>query len=390
MPTKKSKKKERPLVPTVLGPAVGFTDLLDYAIEKKQKENREKVKTGEIKRFPLRPSAAGMCSRQLALELMEYRGLAFFEDTPLLEPQIYRLFELGHSIEWRSLQTFRLLKISQRYKQQVVGLFDIESETHKKELIEGSCDVVFWSDKYKGLGDVKSKKDGWSNHYRSRWAEELEKFAKMKSLVKLSPTAFYADDLQAFIKELNRDFLVDNLYQVNLYACSDFMRKRGIEFAFLYRYNKNSSEHMEIRFRPDQSVAADTRLKFNTISQTVDEKKVDDMVCDFPVGSMRHAFCNCHKIKSYADHDPLKMWYRSLPKKVWPKDIDDILDIKRRELKKLFNDFTSGTELVKAEKQIVEIMLEMKQPKIRLTNGHVYEIKYLKSPRPHYELRRGK
>lgn len=372
----------------IRGPQVGFTDLLDAALMKKQREDREKIKTGEKKRFPLRPSSAGACSRQLALQLMEYRGLAFYEDTPLMEPKVLRLLELGHSVEWRVLQSFRLLKIEQRYKQQIVELFNINSKTHQKQVIEGSCDVVFWTPKYKGVGDVKSKKDGWSNCYRSRWDEEMHRLGKMNNVKQFTETAFYADDLEAFIEELNNDFLVDNLLQINLYASSAFMIRHGINFGFLYRYNKNSSEHMEIRFRPSKRMVKRVQQKFALVSKIVDQEDVDAMVCDFPVGSMRHAFCNCHKIKPYAEHDPTKKWYETLPAKVWPKDLARLSGAK--ELKRLFDAYLEGRELIKTENQIVQMLLDQKCKKVRLPDDQIFEIKYLKSPRPHYELRQSK
>ena len=46
--------------PTILGPDVGYTDLLDHEMVERAKKNEK-----ENKYFPLRPSAAGYCTRQI-------------------------------------------------------------------------------------------------------------------------------------------------------------------------------------------------------------------------------------------------------------------------------------------------------------------------------------
>ncbi len=378
---------------TLLGPDVGITDLLDYEITEKLKAEQEERKGGKIKYHPLRPSSAGHCSRKLALELMEYRGKAFY-GKPLLEPSVYRLFELGHSVEFAALRSFQLVKIfEQKYKQQSMSIFELERGAPglEKEIMEGSCDFVLFSKKWRCIGDVKSKKDGFSSYVRTKWDEELEKFSGFKSLTKISSTAFYATNLSNLIAELGDDWLVDNLLQLNLYAMSPFMREREIDFAFLYRYNKNDSRHMELRFRPSGEVFDLVEAKFNRINKAVDTDQLPE-ACEFPIGSIRHAYCDCHLMLPYAATDPVRAFYQTCGSKVWPKDAKDLR--RASELKSLYKGFKGCENYLKkrekAEAKIIEICTEEKISKVKFEDGHIYQIKLLKSPREHFELRRTK
>lgn len=380
---------------TILGPPVGYTDLLDYEIAQKLETDKEKRKNREVKGFnPIRPSNSGKCARALANDLMEYRGHVW-HDKAVLEPRMHRLFELGHAIEMQALRTFQLLKVvEQRYKQQILTFFPLETanEDTKKEILEGSCDFVFWSEKYKAIGDVKSKKDKFSAAYKTNWDEELARFSEFQSLVQLSETAFYADDLVAFINELGPDdFLCDNLFQLNLYALSEFIVQRGVDHCFLYRYNKNDSRHMEIRFRPSKAVYDYVKKKFNTVNVAVDNKNPCSVEKEFWLGSQHCAFCD-YKAGCW-DEDALKEYFKQTPKS-WPTDIDKLpqCDLLKAEFEKYETASSAGEAAEKHEGNILSVLTDekVKCRKIKLTNGHVYEVKLLKTPRPHLELRRSK
>lgn len=382
----------------ILGPEVGYTDLLDYEIEEKLKREKEERRTGVRKGFnPLRPSNAGKCARALANDLMEYRKLAW-HDKPLISPQLYRLFELGHAIEMQALKTFQLVKVvEQRYKQQVLTFFPLASADElKKEILEGSCDFVFWSEKHKAIGDVKSKKDKFSQAFKTAWDEELDRFSNFESLVKLSETAFYADDLVSFINELGADdYLCENLFQLNLYAHSDFMVSRGVDHCFLYRYNKNDSRHMEIRFRPSKAVFEYVKQKFNNVNLAVEKGEPQSVEQEFWLGSMHCAFCDYKEGPAgcWNDENALKEFFRNSPKK-WPTDISKLPMYP--QLKDAFEKYEAASALAENagihEGNILSVLTvgENKVNKVRLDNGHVYEVKYLKSPHPHFELRRSK
>lgn len=376
------------------GPPVGITDLLDFEITEKLKAEAEDRKAGKVKYYPLRPSSAGHCSRKLALELMEYRGKAFY-NKPLIEPHVDRLFSLGHAVEWSVLKKLELVSMfQQKYQQQTLHLFTIERPGFEDEICEGSCDSVLFSKDYRGVIDVKSKKDGWSVAFKSKWDELLDNLSHFESLQKVSDQCFYAEDLTALIEELNGDWIVDNLLQLNLYANSEFLRDRGIDFAGLVYYNKNDSRMFELRFNPSKEKFNYVKEKYTKIAKIVDSDEIEKTVCEFPVGSIRYAFCDCHKMLPYSDQDPIKTYFRTLPKKIWPKKVSELKGKDKKEISTLYKEFQKASKasekLKRIEEKILQILLNQKIAKIEFDDGAVYEVKFLKTPREHYELRRSK
>lgn len=368
----------------ILGPEMGYTDLLDYEILEKLKAESRKPQS------PLRPSSAGYCARRLGYELMEYQGRAKY-DKEIMNAQTFRLLNFGHSVEYSALQNLRMLPgFSIRYKQQVVTIFKLEDleDGTAGPMIEGSLDAVLWSEKYKGLLDIKSQKDGWSSAHKSRWDESIDKFNNMSSLVRIGDTAWYADSVEALIAELHGDFLCDNLYQLNLYACSSFLRERGIDHAVVYKYGKNDSRHYEIRFKPSMELYEKTKAKFENIFKLVHAGEPEKIERESFLGSARCAFCPFNK--TCWTEDATKAWFKTLPKKHWPTNASEL----GPELSRLFVDYMMAEKAdVKKnilETEIMRIMVDKKIQKIKLDSGEVYELKYYKTPRVHYELKRSK
>lgn len=372
------------------GPSTGYTDLIDQAMEK-----IEAVESQE-NRFPLRPSAAGYCARRLAYSLMNFRGKANYPNE-IKDPETKRLLNLGSSVEWHSIKNFELIKtvvpdMKVRYKQQVVTLFRLDPVPSGAvpELIEGSLDLTLIMTNTGGLGDVKSRKDKFSAAFKTEWDQQLDKFGQMKSLVPLSGTAWYAPNLLDFLDELGDPFFSDNFVQTNEYLCTDWAKEHGIDHGFIYRYNKNDSRHLEIRFAPSQELYDFVRAKFNGINQAVDQGRPEDVEKEYVLGSSRCAFCPFSK-QCWGDVNSLKEYFKTWPKKQWPTDIQDdgpgglLAD---------FNEYEvlahQSEQRDRFEQMIVKTMEAQKLQKVRLPNGHIYELKLLKSPRPHFELRRGK
>lgn len=367
---------------------MGYTDIIDEFTRDMIEENSKKEKS-----FPLRPSAAGYCGRRLAFDLMEYKGHATYEKSSM-EPNVYRLLNLGHSVEYSAIKNFELVDFWKiRYKQQSVDLFKLEPiEGEPEQRIEGSVDLVLFSPDWKCLIDIKSQKDAFSKAFPTRWKETLDKYKNMSSLHTISDTAYYAEDLDAFVAELKDDFLVDNLLQLNMYACSQFFKDRGIDHAVIYKYNKNDSSHYELRFKPSEALFKKVQDKFNQVNKAVAKKDPKSVPCDFKLGSMRCAFCPYAKECWPEGQDGLKAWYDTFPKKQWP--IDSNKTKSGEKLEELFKSFQEGLSNIKTkdevEQEIISILLEEGIKKIKLDNKQIYEVKYLKSPRPHYELRRTK
>lgn len=374
----------------IMGPSVGFTDLLDHVTNEKLKQDAEALAKGERKMNPLRPSSAGKCSRELALDLMGFRGIKFYPK-PLISPDIYRLFSLGHAVEYDILKHFRLLPFEVRYKQQQLELFKIKrkDDSLPPEYLEGSCDFVLWSDAYRCIGDIKSKKAKYSSYMSSSWEEDFEKYGNLSSVRAISSSALWIEDLDAFLKDIGEDFIADNFWQLNAYAHADFIKKRGIDFATLIYYNKGTSQLFEIRFKPSESVFKRLEEKFNKVSLMVDDGQIPEQ-CDFTPGSIRYAFCGCHQMLEPGIEEPRKLWFQTFPKKKWPTDVSKLSVELQNDLK----DWAERQKSLKAQKaleeRIISQMLEAKVKKVKLDNSRVYELKFLKTPKEHFELRDAK
>ena len=381
----------------MLGPTKSYCDMIDTAMLKNEAERTTKY-------YPLRPSAAGYCSRRLAYDLMDYHGYATYEKE-IKRADTLRLLNLGHSIEFSALRNMESLEgFDLRYKQQVLSMFRLDPTTPNEpgRLIEGSLDVVMWSEEHKGLLDVKSVGDRHSSAFSSKWDEMLDKYSNMKSLQVFGEpnekgiyNAFYADDLDSFLTELNGDFLSDNLYQLNLYACAPFLVERGIDHAIVYRYCKNNSKHMEIRFRPSQGVFQRTFEKFNSINQAVHARTPEVVPKDSFLGSFRCAYCPFKSNCWGADADATKAWFATFPEKLWPIRLYELANPNAaQQLGSLFGTYLAakeqGEKASQEEEKILAILTEEKITKIQLDNKQIYEVKFLKSPKPHFELRRGK
>ena len=378
----------------ILGPEKSYCDLLDEAIEAKLKQEQEDKKSGKYKgAFPLRPSAAGKCSRALAYDLMSWRG---FADYPYetFKPSVYRLLQLGTSVEWSALRNFKEVKsIRQAYGQQTVTLFRLpEYKDQPSILIEGSVDSVFINDKSKGVVDVKSVGNGWSAAYSNRWDEMLAKYAGMSSLHQFGESAFYADDVIAFLQELGDDRLSENIIQINGYCMSQFMLDRGIDHGAVYRYSKVDSKHMEIRFRPSEQLFRYVEDKFKRINEAVIDKEPERIEKDYLLGAMQCSFCP-YKTMCWPEADAKKSYFKTLPPKKWPKrtsEMGETGDTLEMLVKQLDVVSEAAADLKPLEKDILKIMVDAKQYRIELSDGRVYEAKFLKTPQPHYELRRSK
>ena len=352
-----------------------LTTLLDDSLYYRAREPQDK-------KFPLRPSAAGYCSKRLTLDLMEYLGREKFEKD-YFEPNVMRLLSFGHHVEAAALSDFEKVPgLKVMYKQQAVTLFKLNDG----KLIEGSIDAVFDYQGQKVLVDVKSVKNAYSNHFKTRWDDTIYKYSNHELLEQLAPTEWLVKDTTKFVDSLGDDFFTDNFYQINAYMFSSFAEDHGITRAAIYRYCKNDSNHMVIQFDRSAELFKRVRDKFNRINEKAPTVDVKDLRCDYILGSIRCAFCpykdKCH------DQDAMKAW---LKEEYGDKKFAADLSKAPKELKELFKLYVplskSAEEKLKLEPQIIKLMIDSNLPKIKLDNNHVYELKSLKD---RIELRRGK
>jgi hypothetical protein len=381
------------------GPPVGYVDLLNFGTEESIKKEAEKGRMYS----PIRPSSSGKCTRELSYELMEYSKQASYEK-PLITPETQRIFSLGHSVEWNIIKQleqnagefFRV-----RYKQQGLSFFRIEA-TNRPEMsqwVEGSIDACFFSNEWKAVVDFKSKKDKFSSWYSTNWDETTAKLKGMKSVRMLgdSGTSFWVDDLEAFLEELDDPFFAANFLQLNLYANAQFLKERGIDHAAIIQINKNDCRLREVRFRPSEAVYLRIREKFEAAMAAADAGNPELAPRDYTLGTVKCAFCDFKK-ECWKDDpeeaDPLKAYFRTLPRKYWATDVDRLPASAQLLLGELYPKFKSaadaGDDAERLSASILKIILDAGVRKIKFPDGAVYEAKHYKSPKPRIELKRTK
>jgi hypothetical protein len=366
----------------MLGPKKGYVELLDEHLLAKSTAD-----ASQPRRYnPLRPSAAGKCAHELATEYAQYKGL-LPTTQEVLQPDLQRIFSLGHSVEWNVLRAFEDSGLVQvKYRQQVLRFMQLSDGSW----LEGSLDMTFFLNGEGGIGDVKSKKDRHSNFGASGWSEAWEGYSKMESVEAKSDKLLWIPDLPAFLAELKDPWLAPNFYQLNLYANAEFIKQSNITHAFVLQYNKNTSQMREMRFKPSEEVDAKVKAKFNQVHETVASANSGDVIQD----RLKSLVCPVSSNCQYCWPDEAKRAYFStLPPKKWPKDTS-YLGQEGKHLEDLFKGYeevlanqAAGAAI---EQAIIKIMLDKDETKVRLANKEVWEAKFLKSPRPHHELRRSK
>lgn len=356
----------------MLGPSVGYIDLLDHHLTEKLKKEQD----GGRNYNPLRPSSAGKCTRELAYEMDEFVNGTKYDREPM-NPDTHRLLSLGHSVEYNILKMFEEVKLFEvKYKQQIVSFFQINED----KWIEGSVDAVIWSPQHKAVIDIKSKKNNFSSWTSSQWDEHSEKYSKMKSVQRVTDRFFWIGDLDAFLEELDDPFLASNFYQLNMYANSQFLLERGVNHGAIVQYNKNDSRLREIRFKPSKMVYEGIRTKFTSVTRTIhDGGAPSDVRRDYALGSIKCAFCS-FKQQCWPEADALKEYFATWPKKNWPDKTEKLGEV-GQELETLFARYqekeAAEKEKARLEQLITLIMNEEQIQKVQLQDKSIYEMKAL-------------
>ncbi len=371
----------------ILGPKIAFVDLIDYCLDE-QEDNYDS--------FPLRPSSVGRCSRALCFELFEWQGKGTFPKEKK-DPATKRLLSLGNPIEYQVIRNFELIQkvnpnFRVRFKQQYVDLFPLPNN----QWVGGSMDFTIMNRELTsgGVYDSKSKNDKFSYSHKSKWDETTDKLNEMRTVTKIgdgegyvSEQGYWVEDLTSFLEELNDPFFADNFEQVNLYACSGFSRSHGIDHGGVIQYNKNDSRLREVRFKPSPELFKKFEDKCLYVFRTVESATKEDLLklrCDFFPGNVKHAFCPCRIMAGEDQKAALDAYFKTFPKKTWPTDVEKI-EVSNNEwaIDHLFDQFEEGSEqaerAAKFEQEICRILMEKKISKVRLKNGHVYELRNYKS-----------
>jgi CRISPR/Cas system-associated exonuclease Cas4 (RecB family) len=300
---------------TILGPMRGYTDLLDDATYKKIK--RDRMTGQEFQKTPIRPSASGDCERALAYQLMQFHGKASYA-TDMINPELNRIFALGHSIEWHVIKQFDLMRdmFEMRYKQQNLSFayLTAKADPSMSQWLEGSLDMVFWSEKYKCVADVKSKKNRFITKTRTDWDETAAKLQTMASVEQISESAYWANDLPAFLAELNDPFFASNFKQLNMYANATFLKERGVDHGSIIQYNKNDSRIREVRFRPSESLYLETVAKFQRALDAAAAGTPEVAEQEFELGSIKCGYCK-YAAQCRPDVDTKQAFFNSFRKR---------------------------------------------------------------------------
>ncbi len=361
-----------------------YVSLMDEAII--AKAEKEKETQGY---FSLRPSSAGKCSRKLAYELNAYYG-----NEPRVheerKPHIQRLLAYGHSSEYHLLKFMENIEgFSVKFRQQVVSIFRLDSG----KMIEGSTDAVLWSPEHKALADVKTVGDRYYSAFETKWKGMFAKYDDLAArglCERIDEHGFWVPDPVAFLAAVaSDDSLHDNIPQINLYALTDFMQERGVDHGVVMRYLKNTSECMEIRFALSKEMFEATRRKFNIVDQAVAAGDPTLAPKDQVMGSMACGFCP-FKDRCWPHKDALKEYFKTFPKREWPVQIADLHD--KDEIQAMFDQLRVNTFIVDnkkmLEEKIIKALVSQEVNKVKLDNGYMYEIVALKTPYPHFELRK--
>lgn len=370
------------------GPSMGLNELVDAFTY----QNSEKRSDGD-KWNPLRPSGAGKCEMELGHDYMEFKGHAKY-NPDVKPPEVERLLNLGNKIEdhanWEMKAAFANSPkpIRMKYKQQTVSICRL----HDNTLIEGNIDLWIECDEWRCMADWKSKSDKYSMFYKSAWDEFVEKCVATGHAVKFGDgSSVFITDLKGFLENNKDSFFNANIYQLNMYGCTDFAKERNITFCSIMQYNKNDSRLREIRFVPDDSVFKQRTGVFQRVAYTVDTtKSVEGLRKEYILGTQKCGFCR-HRERCWPENDALKDYFRTLPPKQWAKDLNRLPQDAQDRLIYLFDEYKAYTEASsmkdKVEMEILKILDECKVYKVKLSKEQVYQVKRLKEG---YVLRRSK
>jgi hypothetical protein len=380
--------------PRIPGPPP-LADLLDLGIEEEiQREEKERLK-GRNRRFPLSPSKFGACSRLLAMELAEFVGMGIFP-LELLDPRAKRRFTRGYDIEYSMLkQMKKYVPIQQSFGQQYLTM---DYTPDGRYVIGGSLDTMFVSDESM-ITDIKSKADYWSDSHSNAFEEMFDNIRNMPGVIEFGDKALFIENVDEFYDQYPKDdFTSRYLLQLNAYGACEWARNFrsnshpdsvGVKAVCLLFENKNNHTMGEIRWAPSQKLYDYSIQRMKDIYQwvVIDKKPPEKYRADFTLGSLACRLCP-RKAACWGDS---RHPYNG-PKKKWATDSNRVenVDLLEKAYLAYKNALTAKTEHDTLETELIREMEHSGETKLRFPDGNVYEIKHLKTPKPHFALRRSK
>lgn len=380
--------------PPVPGPPP-LADMLDVGIEYEiEQEERDRIK-GKNHRFPLSPSKFGGCARELAMSLAEFTGLGLYPLEPM-DPRGKRRFTRGYDIEYSMMkQLKKYVPIAQGFGQQYLEMARTPDD---KYVIGGSMDTLFMSEEHM-IVDIKSKATYYSDRMTDSFEETFDDIANMPGVRVFGTRAIYIEDIDAFYHRYNKDDFISRYFlQLNAYGACDWSRDFrsnlfpgvvGISAVALLFENKNNHVMAEIRWKPSRTLYDYAIQRMQDIYKYVvlERKDPTKYPADYTLGSLACRLCPRKKACWGDARHP----YNG-PKKKWPVDADRVPNADKLEA--AYNKYKSGLtaqyEHENIEEELIKEMEASGETKIRFVDGRIYEIKYLKTPQPHFALRPSK
>lgn len=334
--------------------------------------NTREWKGTPVDRYPLSPSQIGKCSLALARNLAHFLGLADYPRAPdHFDPRTKRIFARGALIESAlvgDLAKFTPLKLIDQQK--VVTIFKLADGTP----IKGSIDGILVSPAGRRvLVDFKSKGAFYSAAFKDSIAEFFAEMRQTGLVHELAPNAFFITDAFALFNMIKlEDFFVDYLLQLNSYALSEELAGT-IDFVTLYYENKNTCGNYEVRWLPDQRLLEAAKNKYQRVYDAVRTTGPESVKGDFELGSARCRLCDYNE----------NCWgkYERQPSRRVVGTLSETLDKALRAAQREHH------VVAKVEEDVLNFMRTNDLTHIQTSDGLVYERKFLKSPKEHYELR---
>lgn len=361
-----------------------IVNLMDKGIQK-ELDNETKVwnerlhekeyKGTSLDRFPLSPSQGGKCALALARSTSHFLGHTnYVRDNTSISTRVKRIFNRGHLLEAaliEDMEKYTGLRIIDQQRR--VRLFTLGGGRH----VEGSIDGIGVSPKgARVLLDYKSKGAFHSSAFNDSIAQFFQELRQTGLVEELDENCFYITDAKALFDVISFDeFFVDYLLQLNSYAFSEEL-KGSIDFVALFYENKNTCAQYEVRWTPDESLFNYVKDKFNYIDSMV--KTPEEVPKEFALGSTRCRLCDYNDM-CWGKYDP------SLKPSKYRKEVLSA------ELSDRINPALSTVmDHKKAHEEVLTMMSQKDLTHVETSNGIFYERKFLKSPKPHYELRLSK
>lgn len=372
-----------------------LTNLFDAGIQEEIDNNELKRQEIGMERFPLSPSQLGGCSRKMALDLAEFSNIAVYPKEKY-DPRSTRRFSRGYDIEYSLLkQLNKYVPIQQSYKQQHIEM----ARTFDDRIIGGSVDVVLVDENEAMITDIKSKATYYSNAYTDKFEHDFKELAEYEGVHQFGDMAFYIEDIHEFYHKFPIDNFTSRYFiQLNMYGASPWAREfrhngfpniKGISHVSLLFENKNNHMLAEVRWKPSIKLYDETIEKAQNIYNYVvrDKKEPSEYPAEFTLGTVNCRLCDrravCWKDKRHPWNGPKTKWAKDIDRLEGAENIEKVYE----NYKKLL---TTQKELDRVEQDLLALLVQTGEQKVRFSDTHIYEIKKLKSPKEHLKLKRSK